>query len=591
MMKCVWIIPLLGVLLYLGNVHFEDNLYWIPSSQVYSSSTLDAPVLAGDFGEIFYRVGRIWPLSEVIFGKVYADSNFDVVAQFATTLKDVMGVSYPLVLPSVEEVEFSKKGQEETDIEGLKGAKVLGHKFLSISDYAEAYRSDAVTPLSVAQKYIENVKSDTVLNAFLPLDEENILEQARLSTQRFKEGKPISILDGILVTAKDEINVDGYRQYCGTKFLDLKSEESTMIKRLRAAGAIIAGKNTMHEVGMGITGHNPHFGVARNPYNISHHTGGSSSGSAAAVASGLVPVALGCDGGGSIRIPSGNCGIYGLKTTAGRIPGGTCPLTLTVGQCGPMTATAKDAAIVYQVIAGADEKDTSTVFQPPVHLSNFGESLSGLKVGIFMPYIRDSTDEIFQAINTSLAVLEAKGAKLIDIEIPNLEPMQKAHTITISTEMNTLLSPYLKDHLMDFGLDVRMTMELTSRVKASDYIAAQKVKSYGIDLFQKIFQDVDVILLPNSGILAPQINPAVNHEGSQPELNSKSLSEVLRFAALPNFLGFPSMALPIAYNPDNLPIAIQFMAPWWKEHTILNIANELEKVTHRSKPEIFYSNL
>ena len=243
-----------------------------------------------------------------------------------------------------------------------------GFQFASIFDYANAYRNGTLTPEDVAIKILDAITSSdasaTPLKAYIALNRDDVLKQARESTERFKQGKPLSIFDGVPVTIKDELDVTPYPTTVGTSFLGKNpaKEDATVAARLRATGALLIGKANMHEIGINVTGLNPHHGTTRNPYNTDHYTGGSSSGPATAVAAGFVPVAIGADGGGSIRIPAAFCGVVGLKATFGRISEkGAYPLNWSVAHVGPITATVADAALTYAVIAGPDPNDPNSI--------------------------------------------------------------------------------------------------------------------------------------------------------------------------------------------------------------------------------------
>jgi hypothetical protein len=216
--------------------------------------------------------------------------------------------------------------------------KGQGAGHLSIHNYAEGYRSGRFTPEMVAENILKAIENsddgERPLRAFIAVHTDDVLAQARASTERYRSGRSLGPLDGVPVAIKDEIDMLPYGTTVGTKFLGKRAvqQDATVVARLRSAGALLPGKTNMHEIGIGVTGLNIHHGTPRNPYNLDHHTGGSSSGSAAAVAAGLVPAALGADAGGSIRVPASLCGIVGLKPTFGRISEmGAAPLVLEHG--------------------------------------------------------------------------------------------------------------------------------------------------------------------------------------------------------------------------------------------------------------------
>ncbi len=257
-------------------------------------------------------------------------------------------------------------------------AKQKGLPFATTRDYAEAYRTGATTPMQIAERVLDAIADsnarEPTLRAIIASNRDDVLAQARASTQRWRDGKPLSIFDGVPVAVKDEIDMMPYGTSVGTKFLGKSpaQQDATVVARMRAAGALLIGKANMHEIGIGVTGLNPHHGTTRNPYNPAHFTGGSSSGSATAVAAGLCPVAIGADGGGSIRIPSAFCGVVGIKATYARISEfGAAPLCWSVAHLGPIGATAEDVALAYTIIAGADAERFTHVASTGNHIGQF----------------------------------------------------------------------------------------------------------------------------------------------------------------------------------------------------------------------------
>jgi Asp-tRNA(Asn)/Glu-tRNA(Gln) amidotransferase A subunit family amidase len=240
----------------------------------------------------------------------------------------------------------------------------LDFRFWSCRDYHMFYKSKKLTPTQVVERLLQCIhESNTAtppLRAFSHVNAQDVMEQAQASTQRWNQGKPISVLDGVPVGVKDELDVRGYATWLGTKFFGsgkLATQDGYCIAKLREAGAIIVGKTGMAEIGTETLNCNPNpaFGTPRNPVNIYHHTGGSSGGSAAAVAAGFVPLAIGADGGGSVRIPASFCGVWGIKPTWGRISGAPSPnLDPSTGHIGPIAANLEDLAIGYAAMAGPD---------------------------------------------------------------------------------------------------------------------------------------------------------------------------------------------------------------------------------------------
>ncbi|HNB42453.1 MAG TPA: amidase, partial [Anaerolineales bacterium] len=314
-------------------------------------------------------------------------------------------------------------------------SQTSGFQFASIFDFAKAYRAGTTTPEEVAKKVLDAIeasdKSDAPLRAFIVVNRDEVMRQARESTERFKNGKPLSIFDGVPVAIKDEIDVTPYPTTVGTSFLGKSpaKEDSEVAARLRKAGAMLVGKTNMHEIGINVFGLNPHHGTTRNPYNTAHFTGGSSSGSATAVAAGLVPVAIGADGGGSIRIPAAFCGLVGLKATFGRVSEyGAFPLDWSVAHIGPIAGTATDVTLTYALLAGPDLKDEVSLHQPLPTLESWDNvNLKGLKIGIYRPWFEHAEKEVVDACTAMLKKFEEMGCEIKEIVIPNLEANRVAH--------------------------------------------------------------------------------------------------------------------------------------------------------------------
>lgn len=467
----------------------------------------------------------------------------------------------------------------------------------SIADYTSRYASGELTPLQVARAVLAGVetneKSAFPMRLFVEKYDELVLEQARASTQRYAKGKPLGVLDGVPVGIKDETAIKGHRTTAGTSFVGqvtgVAAEDSTAVARLRAAGAIILGKLNMHEIGAGVTGYNMHYGTVRNPYNPKHYPGGSSSASAALVASGLAPLAVGIDGGGSIRIPAGLCGVVGIKPTFQRVPPilEDCP---SVCQIGPIAGTVRDAAIGYAVLSGGDEAFPRSFSQPPVDLSSFEDtgSLKGVKIGYFGSYSNHSAPEIAQAVETALQSLQARGAELVETKLEQLAAIHIAHSITISSEFAASFDKYYS-RFDELSPEVQLVVTYARTFSALDFLAAQKVRAFALRQFQeRVFSKVDVFVTPTTGITAPEILPEALEVG---ELNAAQLGEIFRFSVYGNLIGIPGVAVPIGYDAAGLPISIQFQGNHWNEDAVLRLAHATEKLyaAQQKQPQVYFS--
>ena len=475
-------------------------------------------------------------------------------------------------------------------------AQPPGFAFATTRDYADAYRVGRVSPEQIAEKILAAIDASNArtpaLRAIIACQRDDVLAQARAATQRWRAGKPLSIFDGVPVAVKDEVDQVPYGTTVGTRFLGKTpaQQDATVVARMRAAGALLIGKANMHEIGIGVTGLNPHHGVTRNPYNDAHYTGGSSSGSATAVAAGLCPVAISADGGGSIRIPAAFCGVVGLKPTYTRVSEfGAAPLCWSVAHLGAIGATAEDVALMYATIAGADAYDPATQFQPALSLERFADAdLRGVTLGIYPAWFEHASPAMVAECKKLVAGLAELGAHIREIEIPELEAARVAHVITITSEMATAMERYAATHRADFGLDVRTNLALARAFTARDYVRAQRVRTRTIAHFERALTQVDAIITPATGITAPIIPNDALPAG---ESDLTTLTEIMRFVTPANFTGHPAIAFPAGYDAHGLPVGAQIIGRYWREDVLLRLARAAEQIVARRKPQTHYAVL
>ncbi len=421
-----------------------------------------------------------------------------------------------------------------TDFPPFPGPPVEGHRPLRIRDLHEAYREKALSPEEIAQRVIRAIESSTDqgLNWWIATDPDVILEQARASARRWAKGIPLGWLDGIPVAIKDEMDAA--------------------------------------------------------PYHPEHDTGGSSSGSAAVVAAGQAPLALGADGGGSIRIPAAFCGVVGLKPTFGRVStAGGFALAWTVGHFGPIGATVEDVAIGYLIMAGREPLDPTTHHQPPPTLAcTHKDSLAGLRVGIDPLWNQDTDPSYGPVLQRVRTLLAEAGAEVITIRLPHLNRARVAHVIAILAEMATALAPYRNRH-RELGWGTRVLLELGRAFTARDYLLAARARTEAMEYLREHFKQVDVILTPASAVPAPPVPSNLKTGTSDPSL----ITEIMRFAFLANLTGVPALVLPAGYTENGLPLGIQLMGRWWEEDRLLQIGRVLEAHLPRHAPRIYWNLL
>ncbi len=491
----------------------------------------------------------------------------------------------PLVVPS--DAEYKELQPFQSSIDSPQTYRQTARKI------SNAITNGDVTVSNIAATTVANIQaSDTglqPLRAFIAINTEDVLDQAEKSQKRYLEGKPLSLLDGVPVAIKDEIDMLPYPTTVGTAFLGKQPacNDSTVVARLRAAGALLVGKANMHEIGINPNGANVNFGVVRNPYQPLNDSGGSSSGSAAAVSAGLVPIAIGADGGGSIRIPAALCGIIGLKATYGRISEyGAAPLCWSVAHLGPLAATVEDTALSYSIIAGPDEQDINTLRQPAVTLKDWNkEDLRGVNLGIYRRWFEHADSEI---VDTNLVMLDQMvrmGAHVHEIEIPQLDEMRIAHAVTILAEMALCMRPYRDQRKLQGGA-VRLSLVLGEELTASDYIQAQRMRARAMIIFKNLFKDVDVILTPATAKTSRPI-PVNGNETGWTDLATDT--EMMRFIFPGNLVGMPAISFPIGYDSAGLPIGMQAIGCHWQENLLLRVAFNAERVFSPRIPDRYFS--
>ncbi|MBN1999445.1 amidase [candidate division KSB1 bacterium] len=479
---------------------------------------------------------------------------------------------------------------------GIERKKPLDFKFPGVHDYTQAYREGKITPVTVAERLLKAIEKsdsdDPPLRAFIAVNPEDLLKQAKASARRYKEGKPFGVFDGVPVAVKDEIDMLPYPTTAGTVFLGAEpvKEDATIIVKMRATGALMIGKANMHEIGLGVTGQNPHYGTPRNPYDPARYTGGSSSGPAAAVAAGFCPVALGADGGGSIRIPSAFCGLCGIKATFGRISDhGTAPVVWSLGHLGPIAGSARDAALAYAAIAGADPKDRFSLRQPRPVIAGWNKAgLDGLTLGVFWPWFRHADEIVVSTCGKMLREFSQMGAKIIEVEIPGLEAGRVAQLITIAAEMSQRQEEFYKKHHRKYGLDVRFNLALARLFTARDYIKAQQIRTQMTANFNRVLQKVDAIMTPTTGITAPVIPKAALSHGDS---DLTTLTEIMRFVTPANLTGLPAISFPVGYTGTGLPVGMHAIGRPWEEVSLFRLAFAAEQKFGKRKPKVFFNLL
>jgi aspartyl-tRNA(Asn)/glutamyl-tRNA(Gln) amidotransferase subunit A len=389
-------------------------------------------------------------------------------------------------------------------------------------------------------------------------------------------------LAGVTVALKDLFETRGIRTTAGAGFLreNVPDEDAFVVKKIKEAGGILTGKTNLHEIALGVTNNNPHYGACRNPWDMQRIPGGSSGGSAVAVATGMCAAALGSDTGGSIRIPSSLCGTVGLKPTYGRVSlRGVMPLSWNLDHAGPITRSVRDAAILLQAMAGYDPDDPSCADRPvDDYLSGLEAGVSGLRIAVAGgEYIEASQAEVLAGLQKAAQHFESLGARLEKVEVAWLREAALANGIMTPADGAALHHERLVSTPEDFGEDVLRRLRAGLATTSTEYARARRVQTEVKRKFKLFFEDYDLLILPTTPSCAPLI------EGNDAVEQARMLT---RFTAPFNLAGLPALSLPCSFSAEGLPIGLQLVGPAWSEARVLAAANAFERSTewHERRP-------
>ncbi len=380
-------------------------------------------------------------------------------------------------------------------------------------------------------------------------------------------------LGGIPIAVKDLFETKGIRTTAGTSFFKdyVPEADAVTVERIKQAGGVIMGKTNTHEIALGVTTTNPHFGTCRNPWDTQRIPGGSSGGSAVAVATGMALGALGTDTGGSIRIPASLCGVVGLKPTYGRVSvRGVFPLSWNLDHVGPLTRAVKDAAIMLQVLAGYDPEDPFSVDQPvDDYLVHIEEGVRGWRIAFAVGRYFEETDaQVLKAVEAAGKVFEPLGATVKKVDMSFLRDAALANGLVTPADGAAFHRDRLAEHPEGFGADVRQRLETGRAFTSTDYVLARKTQSEMKHRMGKFFREYDALLLPSTPITAPLI------EGNDPVAQARPLT---RYTAPFNLTGLPAISLPCGLNDEGLPIGLQIVGGAWREAAVLRAARAWER--------------
>lgn len=444
---------------------------------------------------------------------------------------------------------------------------------ISLTSAAQAMRRGEFSPVELAQAYLARIeKMDPHLNTFITLTAEAAIESARRAEAELRQGKDFGLLHGIPLALKDLFETRGMRTTGGSTFFSdyVPAEDAVTVQRLKAAGAVLLGKLNMHEIALGVTNVNPHFGPCRNPWNTERVSGGSSGGSAAALAAQLCLGSLGSDTGGSIRIPSSLCGVVGLKPTYGRVSlRGVLPLSWNLDHVGPMARGVADAAVLVQAIAGYDPQDPASVNVPvDDYLDGIDDGVKGWKIAVAAgEYFTAVDQEVWAAIENAGEVFARLGAMVEFVDFPEARRAAETNGLMVVADAAAVHRERLEQHPEGFGDDVLRRLRSGAGASSTEYALARRTQVELRRKFEQFFDGYDLLLTPTTPIPAPPI------EGPDAVEQARRLT---RFTAPFNLTGLPAISVPCGSTRDGLPIGLQIVAGPWQEKRLLRGARAFE---------------
>ena len=454
----------------------------------------------------------------------------------------------------------------------------------TISELGRRLRRREVSPVEITQECLGRIERlNPALNAFITVMGESALADARQAEAEMVRGEWRGPLHGVPVALKDLIDTSGVRTTAASALWQdrVPDKDAEVVRRLRQAGAVIVGKNNLHECAYGGSSLISYFGDVHNPWDVGRIAGGSSGGSAAAVAAGLAYAAMGTDTAGSIREPAALCGCVGLKPTYGRVPSrGVIPLSLSLDHVGPLAASVEDAAIVLQAIAGYDAADLTSADVPVAdYVSAMRESVKALRVGVPRGYFYDDLDpEVASAMEHALRGISTLVAEIkeVQLDVPTDRTLQAAESYAYHAE-NVAKTPEL------YQAETGRRILSGDKVSAAEYIQRRRELEEARRRIRAVFADVDVLVTPTMPIPAP----AIADLKADPEALRPAELKLLRNTRPFNVWGLPAISVPCGFTQSGLPIGLQIAGPHWREDLVLRLGHAYEQATawHKRRPE------
>jgi aspartyl-tRNA(Asn)/glutamyl-tRNA(Gln) amidotransferase subunit A len=446
-----------------------------------------------------------------------------------------------------------------------------------------AYRERRLSPEELLERMLSEAdrlaERQPWLRCLWMRDERGARQAARAAGERYARGQALGPLDGVPVLVTEQLAVAGLPRRLGH---DLPHDhpmtnDATVVARLRAEGAVIVGQTAMTELGLSPIGVNPKRPALRNPHHVERTAGGASTGSAIAVSVGLCPLAIGGDGGGSIRVPSALCGVFGMKPSFGRVSRHGDAVTGSLHHVGPLAASVRDLALFLDAASGHDPEDSLTAHAGKSRVpfaAALGRGVRGLRVGVDEGEWGEADRDVQRAGQEALRALEQSGVELVDVTIPMARYASQIGFVTVAAEVQTMSAATFAHKRDAFGLDTQILLLLAAQLDAREYLRAQALRARLRREVTAALGVVDALALPTTQGTAPRANDADDRSG---RLDSAGVRSLCRFTFLPSLTGLPCGTAPVGLDADGLPIGMSIIGDAWDEATVLALLAELER--------------
>jgi aspartyl-tRNA(Asn)/glutamyl-tRNA(Gln) amidotransferase subunit A len=457
----------------------------------------------------------------------------------------------------------------------------------ALADLIRARQLSSSDAVAAALGRLDSVEPQ--LNAFITVVGDQALVVARKADEDIAHNRYLGPLHGVPVTVKDMFATAGLRTTGGSKILaeSVPETDAALVERLKAAGAILIGKTNLDEFGHGGTSTLSHFGPVHNPWNVERIAGGSSGGSAAAVAARVGPLSYGTETGSSVRRPASYCGVVGFKPTFGIISRhGSFRGAWSQDHVGLFARSVRDIALGLDAVAGFDARDPASVYQQDsAYAARLERKVKGLRIGRLHRFLEGVSPAVRRAVDDAVATLAGAGCEIVDLDVPELSYAAMTSMVTSSAESAGINRRWLRDRPDDFVPHVRRGIAVGMTITASEYLTVQRARHRIREAVRTAYEKIDIIASPTTGRVAPLLSEGVSGNGDDTRHASYNHSNLLRF---PSMLGLPGCSVPCGADPEGLPIGLQLIGRWFADQTVLNAALAYQGLTdwHTRRPSL-----